>query len=554
MFFKFSAGFNDQRGVRKNYLSRTFMYGKGQNGVANINDLSKTDYLTEATFHYQKLFNNVHDVNFLLGSSYQEFINSGTILYAYDFFSDAIKYNKMSVGEGDPGIDSSASKTKMASYFTRLQYNFNRKYLFTFTMRADGSDKFGRNNRYGFFPSGAFAWRMIEEPFMKNQKVVSDLKLRVSLGQTGNANIGNSAYEFFDANGRNYYFGGKENTGVNISQLPNPDLKWETTTEVNFGIDYGFFNNRINGNVEVYYKQISDLLGWQPLSGNAILPGYPANMGKTESRGLEISLITANVVRPFIWNSTFSFTAYRDNWLEHSPDYVLKPYETEHDPLTAVYGFIPEGVIQAGETVDYMPQAKPGMMKIKNLSGLDANGKKDGTPDNTINEADMVLLGHNAPDFTIGFNNEFRYKGFELNFFLYGSDGAMRWPSVRYAYGTDFEILKIKTGNNFETSIKDRWTSDRQSSAMPSGFRNPYLLSGHYAHEKTGYIRMKNLSLAYDMNRLAKIKQIDTARLSFNVTNLFTLTNFSGIDPEVENHSAPYPLQRTYSIALNLGF
>lgn len=551
---KLTAGMDDQRARRKVYLPKTFMYGKGQNGVATINDITKVDYMTEAVLTYNRNFKDIHKFSGMMGYSFQQFNVEGLSANTYDFFTDAFLFNRLSIGEGDAKVDSWRSRSVMASYFGRVQYALKDRYLFTVTARVDGSDKFGENNKYGFFPSGAFAWRVSQEEFMQSQKLISDLKLRVSLGQTGNSNIGNNAYEYYAANGRNYYLGGIETTGVGLIQLANPDLKWETSTELNLGIDYGFFNNRVSGSVEIFKKQISDLLSARRLMSSSILGSVPANVGKTESKGFELTLATRNITGPFAWNSNLTLTSYRDRWVERSPDVILQPFETATDPLRSVYGFIPDGIMQPGETVSYMPQLIPGQMKIKDLNTL-KDGKVVAGPDGKIDVADMVFLGTNTPDFTMGIENSFSFMNFDLSFFLYASVGALGWSHLNYKYGTGFEILKIKDGNNYLAEIKDRWSSKNMNSTMPSGLRNPYLLAGHYAHEDASFLRMKNITLGYDLSeRIIKNNHINKCRVYVDVQNVFTVTDFSGLDPEVEDNSAPYPLQRTFSVGLNLSF
>jgi len=540
---KVSVGFDNDRGIRKNYLPKTFMYGKGQNGVANINEIEKTDYLFEATFNYNRRFNDDRNsLSGVLGYSYQHFNNEGLILYAYDFFTDAFLFNKMSVGEGLAGIDSYRGTSVLASYFGRVQYGINDRYLFTVTARVDGSDKFGANNKYGFFPSAAFAWRIVDEPFLQDATGVSDLKLRVSAGQTGNSNIGNNAYEYYDAAGRNYIFSGLENTGVNLSQLANPNLKWETTTEYNLGVDYGFFKNRLSGSVDVFYKEIHDLLGSRRLMSSSIVGSVPANLGRTQSKGLEIAVNSVNIDGPLKWSTSFNLTSFRDKWLERSPDVILAPYQSAKDPIRAIFEFIPEGIIQPGETVTHMPQAIPGMMKIRDVDG-----------DGKINVNDMVLVGSNDPKFTMGLGNQFAYKGFDLQVFFYAALGAKRWSHLNFWYGAQNELLKIKDGNNFLTTIKDRWAHDNTSAETPSGFRNPYLLDGNYGHEDGSYLRLRNVTLGYDLKQqFAGLKGISNLRIYVTGQNLFTITKFSGLDPQIEDSSAPYPLQRAFSLGLNL--
>ena len=205
---------------------------------------------------------------------------------------------------------------------------------------------------------------------------------------------------------------------------------------------FGFFKNRINGSVELFYKNISDLLSVMPLSSNAIISSVPANIGKSESKGLEITLNTFNLTGEFKWNSNFTLTSYRDKWVERNPNFILQPFEKAGDPIRAVYGFIAAGIMQPGEVIPTMPQLMPGQMKIQDVSG-----------DGKIDNKDMVLLGQNAPKFTLGLNNSFKYKNFDMSFFLYSSIGRLGFSSMNFKYGTGFEILSIKNGNNL-TIIK----------------------------------------------------------------------------------------------------
>ena len=465
-------------------------------------------------------------------------------------------YYKLQAGETRPVVSSYKNKHVLASYFGRAQYSFKDKYLFTFTARIDGSDRFGKNNRYAFFPSGAFAWRMNQEDFLKDVNWLSDAKLRVSMGQVGNENLPNdAASEYFAFDGRNYYLGDTEKRGVNLGKFGNPDLKWETTTEVNFGLDFGFFRNRINGSVDVFFKEVKDLLSWRSLPHTAVTTGIWSNIGKTKSTGFELTLNTVNLEGPLHWESTLTYTSYRDRWKERDPKVILAPYVKENDPVSAIYTLIPDGIKQAGEDTPAMPDLLPGQRKYKDVNGLDEEGNLTGKPDGKIDQADVVYLGTRAPKFTMGFSNDFRYKGFDLNIYLYASVGGYSYPYTQVEHGVygGNGIQRLKDNNNFLADIKNRWTSDNMSSAMPSGEVNSYDSYGAPNWEKNTYLRLKNVTLGYDLSRLFKADKLKV-RFYFSGQNLLTFTGYKGLDPEVENDRASYPQQKTFSFGLDVKF
>mgnify|MGYP000572700578 CR=1 FL=1 len=555
-WLKLSAGADIRDGSRHSYYPMTTKYGSSVNGDANINSANREDYVADMVFNFQKTFKERHKLLALLGYSYQVQNDDGAYARAMGFMSDALMYYKLQAGETRPVVSSYKNKHVLASYFGRAQYSFKDKYLFTFTARIDGSDRFGKNNRYAFFPSGAFAWRMNQEDFLKDVNWLSDAKLRVSMGQVGNENLPNdAASEYFAFDGRNYYLGDTEKRGVNLGKFGNPDLKWETTTEVNFGLDFGFFRNRINGSVDVFFKEVKDLLSWRSLPHTAVTTGIWSNIGKTKSTGFELTLNTVNLEGPLHWESTLTYTSYRDRWKERDPKVILAPYVKENDPVSAIYTLIPDGIKQAGEDTPAMPDLLPGQRKYKDVNGLDEEGNLTGKPDGKIDQADVVYLGTRAPKFTMGFSNDFRYKGFDLNIYLYASVGGYSYPYTQVEHGVygGNGIQRLKDNNNFLADIKNRWTSDNMSSAMPSGEVNSYDSYGAPNWEKNTYLRLKSVTLGYDLSRLFKADKLKV-RFYFSGQNLLTFTGYKGLDPEVENDRASYPQQKTFSFGLDVKF
>lgn len=557
LWIKLSLGADIRDGIRQNYFPTTTKYGREVGGDANINEVYREDYIGEVVLNFQKKFNNKHKLLTLLGYSYQNQNNEGNYVRAMGFSSDALLYYILQAGEEKPIVSSWRTKHILASYFTRLQYSFKEKYLFTFTGRVDGSDRFGENNRYAFFPSGAFAWRVIEEDFMEGASWISDLKLRLSAGQVGNENIGNdAAAEYYAFQGRNYYFGGVEKRGVNLAKMANPDLKWETTTEYNLGVDFGIFRNRILGSVDVFSKEVADLLSNRALPHTSVVGSVPWNIGKTQSKGLEVTLNTINVDRRLLWSSTLTFTSYRDRWLERDPKVILQPFQSNDDPLTAIFTLVSDGIKQPGEETPTMPDLLPGQQKFKDINGLDENGQLIGEADGVINQADVVYMGNSAPKFTLGLNNSIKFEGFDLNCFMYASVGGYKWSETRMehsVYGS-YGIQRLRDNYNFLSEVKDRWTSDNMETNMPSGEVNSYGTYGLPYWQKASYIRVKSISLGYKISDLIGPEWSFDARLYIDVQNLLTITDYDGLDPEVENDRAAYPQQRTFSLGIGINF
>lgn len=318
--FRVSWGLNSSFCRETSYYPRTTVKGKESNGRASIGEIRKNDYLLDATLTYSKKIFANHQVKIMGGYAYQKFVTEKLYGSNRGFVSDVFGVNNLE-GGGDltKAVSSNKDISKYLSFFGRVNYDISDKYLFTFTLRADGSDRFGSSNKFGYFPSGAFAWRINEENFMKEQNVISNLKLRLSLGQTGNAEIGGNAYGFYKT-GTNYIFGNALQTGVAESQLPNPRLKWETTTEFNIGLDWGVLQNRLTGSIEYYQKTISDLLSSRTIGSYYPVSSVADNLGKTQSRGFEFQLNSVNVRnKNLTWETALNFYFYKDKWKERNP-------------------------------------------------------------------------------------------------------------------------------------------------------------------------------------------------------------------------------------------
>jgi TonB-linked SusC/RagA family outer membrane protein len=548
LLLKASFGVDRKYAKRKNYVPTTTMYGLAENGRAFINQEDKNDYLMDLTANYIKSIGD-HSLSLLAGYSYQEFNTEGFNAGNYDFPIDGFLYNNLSAGGGaKPEVNSWASKSALGSYFGRLNYSFKGKYLFTATLRADGASNFNPEYRWGYFPSASLGWRFSDEEFMESlSSILSNGKLRGGYGQTGNSNVGNRILDTYKP-GADYAFGTTGVTSVEVNQLGNPKLTWETTSEFNIGIDLGFFNNRINASVEYYNRIVSDLL----VTSKSLLSYHEintiaANIGKTQGGGVEITLNTVNVTNKcFQWTTDFSFSTYKDRWLERDPEWKPAAYQSVNDPIRPLYLYRANGLLQVGEEVPAWQKALlPGQIKLKNLADL------DGSPD-ILDQYDRVLIGSSDPEFTFGFNNTLRYKNFDFNVYFYGEVG--RWRSGSYYENW----IAGNAGNqlrNLAVSSLDSWTHNNQTSTIPSFLPSSYTNRtdiSDYWYRKISFVRCRNITVGYTLPLPKYIaKQV---RLYADINNPFVITNWNGVDPETDKDSYSYPNVTGFSFGVDISF
>ena len=557
---------------RKTYQPRTTVNGNANGGVAYIYNTNNDQYLAEATATYHKTLADIHNVNFMVGASYEEFNHDISELGNNNFLTDAFLYNNLDAGTGTKIVKSNATKNKMESYFMRASYVLMDRYLFTGTMRADGASVFAKNKKWGYFPSASVGWLISEEQFLKQTTWLSNLKLRLSWGQTGNADIGTNAFASFMAENAYVNSDHKTEIGVRKGKIENPDLKWETTTEWNFGLDFGFLKGRISGSVDIYQRTISDLLNYRLLNSYQELPKMMSNVGKTQGRGIEFALNTRNIqTKDFSWSTDFIFTKYKDRWKERTPDWKPAIYERVDDPIRPIYSRLYDHILQAGEPVPAaQPDLRPGQIVIKDVDGYqrdaagnpvtDADGRfmLTGAPDGKIDDADTKLIGSLDPGWLAGLNNVFRYKGFELSFMFNGMfDRKIENPTMA-AYGINCSGA-IGGGNGLRTNL-ERWTPTNPSTKYPSAFfgmgRGSYYTWGDFFYQDAWFIRLQNVSLSYQLPQawLSKIRFISGLRLHASANNLFVITPYDGLDPETDAYAAAYPNARTYSFGVNISF
>ena len=568
---KLNAGIDRANIFRGTYEPKTTLAGRNANGNADVYNNDNNQYLLEATANYTRTFNDVHKLSLLAGTSYEQFELKTSRAGNNDFLTDAFGYHNLDAGTGQKRVGSGYSKNKMESYFFRASYILKDRYYLTATMRADGASVFARNHKWGYFPSVALGWTMSEEPFMKSAEWISMLKWRLSWGQTGNSDIGTNAFATYATRAAFNKENNSQVMGVYRSRLENPDLKWETTTEWNVGLDMGFLNNRILASVEFYHKVISDLLNYKPLNVYQEITSVMANVGKTQSTGVEVTINTKNIdTRDFKWSTDFTFTAYKDRWKERTPDWKPGIYERVDDPIRPIYARLADHIMQIGEKAPKaQPDLRPGEIVIKDINGyardknnqpiVDENGRfvLTGKPDGIIDDADNVLLGSQDPGWLAGITNTLRYKDFDLSIQFNGMFDRRMQDPTEMAYGLGGGDL-ARYGYNALRKIKDRWTWDNPSTTQPTSFNgwNNNYTSGDWYYQKAWFIRLTNISLGWTLPRtlISRTKVLSRVRLSLSASNLFCITPYKGLDPETDYYAAAYPNARTYSMGINVTF
>ena len=554
-------------------------------------------WLNENTLTYQTNIKKKHFFNSLIGITFQ---NSDYEYYSLK--STHIPNESLGMAGMADGTLSSSSSLKsswaMMSYLARLNYNYKSKYYATASFRADGSSKFSKKHRYGYFPSGSLAWNFMEEEFMAPiKKVVGAGKLRVSWGLTGNNRIGEYDYyallQMLKEKQGDYISNGSIPSGVypfdnDMSSvgmvpvsLPNEDLKWETTEQWNVGLDLSFFDERLNFTADVYRKTTRDLLLEASLP---LVSGYYSatkNIGKVRNDGLELSLSTVNIkTKDFTWTSDFNIAFNKNEVLELAENQLSLTTAAKFDqnynsqpsyiakvglPMGMMYGYLYEGTykyddfIKSGNSYtlkDNVPyfsseaNTQPGMPKYKDING-----------DGVIDSNDRTIIGRGLPIHTGGFTNSFAYKGFDLSIFFqwsYGND-------IMNANRLFFENAGGKKDLNQFASYANRWTLDNPDSDIPAATKSASnnVISSRII-EDGSYLRLKTVTLGYTFPKtlIAKAK-LSNARVYLAAQNLWTWTSYSGYDPEVSIRNSAltpgldfssYPRAFTLSFGVNLGF
>lgn len=553
--------------TNSSYRSRQTINGLASGGFASKTSGEDTQWLAEFLVQYKKSFKGNHNLQALLGATFEQYLSHYVQGTASGFLSDVTGSNSMHSGDNLNGDDvySYKGRNRLNGFLGRINYDYKNRYLITASFRYDGTSRFSEDNKYAFFPSVAAAWRIAEEPFMNKLENVSDLKLRAGYGQLGNQGIGNYQTIQTLVAGGSAVFGNSLAQGVVLSRLSNPGLKWETTEETNIGVDFGLFNNRINGSLDYYIRDTKNQLFDKPLPSSIGFSSVKVNAGKVRNTGFDFTLNTVNIVQKNWGWDTFVNLSFLKNEVKDLPDFIpelitgsaltfTSGYELTRvgSSIYSYYGYEVEGIWQVGDDIanSAQPNAKPGDLKFKNQND-----------DNVIDSNDRVILGNPFPKVTFGFTNSVRYKNLTLSVFLQGVFGIKTLDAnvLETLYPTN------EYRNRLSKYYLNRWTEDNPSNKYPSGV-NPTNYGGQYSINSltvidASFFRIKNINLSYNIP-MKKNKVIQSALIYGAIDNLHTFTKFDGFDPDASSTGSSvskvnynsYPLARTYRFGVNLTF
>lgn len=527
------------------------------NGQARRNTYFGQEHIFETYGNYDTTFNDIHKLSLMVGYSWEEKMsNDGFGLTVHDFYDDTLKWNQLTYAstiDGIPAIESGTKETiRNISFYGRASYSFNSRYMLQATVRRDGSSVFGKN-KWGTFPSVSLAWNITEEEFMKNQNLFDNLKFRLGYGVSGNA-LGFGAYTAVETYGASGFFtyNGKQWRTLAATKNANPDLKWETTGMFNVGLDYGLFNGRLNGSIEYYYKKTNDLIWNYPVSTNIYPFGdIAANVGEITNKGVEISINAVPVqTKDFTWNTTVTLSHNKNTVNRLSNDKFKVGVFTQGDPMVA-------GVSAEGYTQRIIEGQPLGTFFTYEFAGFNDNneatyyvrdentGERTGETTTTPAYKDRTITGCAQPKLNFGWNNTFNYKNWNATVFFTGVFGNDIYNGTRANYMSP-EMLS--GGKNV---LKEYFEHPTESPSYPS---DRFI-------EKGSYLRLSTLSIGYTFKNFNGWLQ--NLQLYVTCNNLFTITGYKGLDPEVnlggidpgvDYRWSVYPHTRTTMVGLKINF
>ncbi|MCX6216713.1 TonB-dependent receptor [Spirosoma sp.] len=544
--------------TRDSYVTRNIRAGSQVNGIGGKGNANTNTVLHESLLNYHRLF-GTHDVNLTGVFSTQGQAQTSDAMTGQQFPNDLVLNNNLSQAS-ILTIASNKQAWRLDSYTGRINYNYKSKYLLTLTGRVDGSSRFGNNNKYGFFPSVAGAWRVSEEGFMHGQQVLSDLKLRASFGITGNADIPlyNSLSRLNSVG--NYNFNNVRTIGIAAANISNPDLKWEKSAQADIGLDFGLLNNRIQVTADVYYKKTTDLLLSRTIPLSSGFGSVFGNFGSVENRGIEVTVNAGVLNGPLKWDINGNISANRNKLtlidgtrteiIPGGGDGSIGAFTNNSilrvgAPIGSFYGYVFDGIYQTGDNI---PTGRiPGNIRYRDLNG-----------DGAISGADQTIIGNPNPNYIFGINNTLKYKGFDLSLFVQGVQGNQIFAVSRVR-------LEAGAGTiNQYASYVNRWTPTNPSNEYLKASTGQRVNQSDIHIEDGSFVRFKNITLGYTIPAVGKLAWLANSRVYVSANNFATLTRYSGYDPEVNTagqnnlnlgvDNIGFPVSKSFIAGLQLNF
>lgn len=554
------------------YQNRWTQQGLGSEGIGIVRNNDNSYGIAEYTLAYGKELGD-HSIKVLGGITYEKFDNREIDAEAQGFLSDVNGVDFFGAANPERFItETNKTQRTFRSYLARVNYAFKDKYLLTANYRADGASVFSETNKTSVFPSVSVGWKISSEPFMEEQDLLDVLKLRVGYGEIGNSAINNFETLSTFRVGSNAVLGEQVLTGAIPSRIPNPALVWETTKEINVGLDFALLDYKLSGSIEYYVRNTEDQLFQRPVPRSTGFGSFRQNFGIVRNEGLEISLSSRNIRKDdFTWQTDITFSTFK-NEVTEVPDFIGGQVTggggfafagdfwviREGDPMASFFGYQIDGIYSTQAEVDAANGQFPdGSAR----AGLGHPIVRDINGDNRIDEGDRVVLGKPFPDFTFGINNRFTYKNFTLDVYIVGVQGIDAFNNLiaESFYPIDPDRNKLAS------YYLNRWTPDNPNSPYPSMVEPGRYQDGRKVNKWTvqdaSFIRLKNVTLGYDTS--FKSLGIESASVFISLENFVTITDFDGFDPDANSSSGSestarrgtfgdYPLAKTVRIGARI--
>ena len=565
-----SLSYQDEQYIWNEYHTSKSQYNT-RNGEAKRIATENKKKILETYINYDHTFANIHKLGLMAGYSWEQNDDNDSFgLDVYDFYNDNTTFynlnlaNKMDWQNG--GITSNNNghleTLRMISFYGSINYSFNSKYLLQATIRRDGSSAFGKNNRWGTFPSASLAWRMSEEKFIKDLNVFDDLKFRVGYGVSGNS-LGFGAYSAIQTYSTSGWFNytnanGTQNSYHTLAAASNanPDLKWERTAMLNIGLDFSFFGGRLGGTIEYYDKRTSDLIYTYEVSTNRYPFGtMPANVGDISNKGIEFTINATPIqTKNFSWQTSLNLSHNKNNVesisnSEYSVDYIraadpeIAGYSSNADVQRIMEGH-PIGTFYTYEWAGYNNQG----VSIFYVHDPETGERTGETTTDPETDRDRTITGCAQPDLNLGWSNNFQYKNWNLDLFFTGVFGQDIYNATAEQYSN---VSFVKEGRNVLKSVATEHRATDTQSQAPS---NRWIENG-------SYFRLSSVSLGYTFGKIGN--WINSLKLYATCNNVFTITGYSGRDPEInlgglepgmDRRTNYYPRTRSFMIGVNMNF
>ncbi|MDB5240685.1 MAG: TonB-dependent receptor plug [Spirosoma sp.] len=498
-------------------------------GTAAVGSKFASSWLNENTLNYSRQLGGNHSINAVIGYTQQAYQNESVLAGSQQFVTDQLAYNDLGSGSVYTQPASSASKWALNSFLGRLNYSLDQKYILTISARADGSSRFGKDRKWGYFPSAAFAWNASRESFFSAIPSVSNLKLRLSAGITGNQEIG-QYLSLATLATNTYFFNNQTVIGFAPNRISNPDLGWETTAQYDMGIDLGLFKNRLSIVFDAYFKRTGNLLLNVPIPYTTGQSTSLQNYGTVENKGFELGINSQNLRGKLAWNTNLVFSLNRNKVISlgEGANYIISGANIAKvgEPLGSFYGYKTNGIFQTSDNIAELPTIDPTKTKPGDRRYVDINGDKK------ITQADdRTILGNAQPKFIGGLTNSFSYQNFDLSIFFQGSYGNQ-------LFNQNKQQLELLTGQqNASVTALDRWTPTTPGNTIQRALEDPAPVNTSRYVEDASYLRLKNLTLGYHLpNGIASKIRSSQIKVYVTAQNLFTWTRYSGYDPEVSRY------------------